>query len=128
VCRRGAGDVAPPDAPKAPAPARPAKRKAAQRGGAAPAAGGAAAATADAVSGPARAEASGEDPAATKDHSAYYLMKNEPDDFSIDDLAQEPGQTTCWGARALATFLQHFGVRALTTCWSAGACSELATC
>jgi hypothetical protein len=34
----------------------------------------------------------------SKDFSPFYLMKNEPDDFSIDDLASEPSQRTCWGA------------------------------
>lgn len=27
---------------------------------------------------------------------SYWLMKSEPDVFSIDDLAGAPGQTTCW--------------------------------
>jgi predicted RNA-binding protein with PUA-like domain len=27
---------------------------------------------------------------------AYWLMKSEPDVFSIDDLAAAPQQTTCW--------------------------------
>ncbi|MDG1513915.1 MAG: EVE domain-containing protein [Mariniblastus sp.] len=31
-------------------------------------------------------------PASTK----YWLMKSEPDCFSIDDLAEEENQTTCW--------------------------------
>lgn len=26
----------------------------------------------------------------------YWLMKSEPDCFSIDDLAKEPKKTTCW--------------------------------
>jgi predicted RNA-binding protein with PUA-like domain len=26
----------------------------------------------------------------------YWLFKADPQDFSIDDLANEPGQTTCW--------------------------------
>ena len=26
----------------------------------------------------------------------YWLMKSEPQVFSIEDLAQAPGQTTCW--------------------------------
>jgi len=26
----------------------------------------------------------------------YWLMKSEPDVFSIDDLRQAPGRTTCW--------------------------------
>lgn len=26
----------------------------------------------------------------------YWLMKSEPSAFSIDDLIQAPGQTTCW--------------------------------
>src|SRR5262245_6426033 len=26
----------------------------------------------------------------------YWLMKTEPDCFSIDDLAKQPKQTTCW--------------------------------
>jgi predicted RNA-binding protein with PUA-like domain len=26
----------------------------------------------------------------------YWLMKSEPDEFSIDDLAKAPGQTTAW--------------------------------
>jgi predicted RNA-binding protein with PUA-like domain len=26
----------------------------------------------------------------------YWLMKSEPDEFSIDDLAAAPGQTTAW--------------------------------
>ena len=26
----------------------------------------------------------------------YWLMKSEPDDVSIDDLAQRPGQTVPW--------------------------------
>src|SRR5690349_21217618 len=26
----------------------------------------------------------------------YWLMKSEPDTFSIDDLAQAKKQTTCW--------------------------------
>jgi predicted RNA-binding protein with PUA-like domain len=26
----------------------------------------------------------------------YWLMKSEPEVFSIDDLAEAPGQTTCW--------------------------------
>ena len=26
----------------------------------------------------------------------YWLLKNEPDDFSIDDLAAAPRKTTCW--------------------------------
>jgi len=26
----------------------------------------------------------------------YWLMKSEPSAFSIDDLRQAPGQTTCW--------------------------------
>jgi len=26
----------------------------------------------------------------------YWLMKSEPDVFSIDDLSRAPGQTTCW--------------------------------
>ena len=26
----------------------------------------------------------------------YWLMKSEPDEFSIDDLAKAPGQTTSW--------------------------------
>ncbi|PZN35153.1 MAG: EVE domain-containing protein [Proteobacteria bacterium] len=26
----------------------------------------------------------------------YWLMKSEPDTFSIDDLAREPGKTACW--------------------------------
>lgn len=26
----------------------------------------------------------------------YWLMKSEPSTFSIDDLAQAPGQRTCW--------------------------------
>jgi predicted RNA-binding protein with PUA-like domain len=26
----------------------------------------------------------------------FWLMKSEPDVFSIDDLARAPGQTTCW--------------------------------
>jgi hypothetical protein len=30
--------------------------------------------------------------------SPYYLMKNEPKDYSIDDLENEPDQTSCWGA------------------------------
>ena len=38
-----------------------------------------------------------------KDWSQFYLMKNEPDDFSVDDLACEPDQTTCWGAAAAAS-------------------------
>jgi hypothetical protein len=33
----------------------------------------------------------------TDDYSVHYLMKSEPEDFSIDDLAKEPNQTTCWG-------------------------------
>jgi hypothetical protein len=33
-----------------------------------------------------------------KDWSAFYLIKSEPSDYSIDDLAKEEGQTTCWGA------------------------------
>lgn len=28
--------------------------------------------------------------------SSYYLMKNEPKDYSIDDLEKEPDQTSCW--------------------------------
>lgn len=31
------------------------------------------------------------------DYSEHYLMKSEPEDFNIDDLAKEPNQTTCWG-------------------------------
>jgi predicted RNA-binding protein with PUA-like domain len=27
---------------------------------------------------------------------AYWLMKSEPDEFSIDDLVRAPGQTTPW--------------------------------
>ncbi len=27
---------------------------------------------------------------------AYWLMKSEPDEFSIDDLAAAPGKTTAW--------------------------------
>jgi predicted RNA-binding protein with PUA-like domain len=27
---------------------------------------------------------------------AYWLMKSEPDEFSIDDLARSPGQTAAW--------------------------------
>lgn len=42
----------------------------------------------------ANAAAAGE---GNKDWSAFYLMKNEPDDFSVDDLAKEPNGTTCWG-------------------------------
>ncbi len=26
----------------------------------------------------------------------YWLLKTEPESFSIDDLAASPGQTTCW--------------------------------
>src|SRR5215510_10004606 len=26
----------------------------------------------------------------------YWLMKSEPDEFSIDDLARSPGRTTAW--------------------------------
>jgi predicted RNA-binding protein with PUA-like domain len=26
----------------------------------------------------------------------YWLMKSEPDCFSIDDLAKAPKKTTCW--------------------------------
>ncbi len=26
----------------------------------------------------------------------YWLLKTEPESYSIDDLAQEPDQTTCW--------------------------------
>ncbi|MFO0699724.1 MAG: EVE domain-containing protein [Nitrospira sp.] len=26
----------------------------------------------------------------------YWLMKSEPNAFSIDDLARSPGETTCW--------------------------------
>ena len=26
----------------------------------------------------------------------YWLFKNEPEDFSIDDLSEAPGRTTCW--------------------------------
>jgi predicted RNA-binding protein with PUA-like domain len=26
----------------------------------------------------------------------YWLMKSEPESFSIDDLAHAPGKTTCW--------------------------------
>jgi predicted RNA-binding protein with PUA-like domain len=26
----------------------------------------------------------------------YWLMKTEPESFSIDDLARQPEQTTCW--------------------------------
>ncbi|WP_243361726.1 EVE domain-containing protein [Fundidesulfovibrio terrae] len=26
----------------------------------------------------------------------YWLLKSEPESYSIDDLAAEPGQTTCW--------------------------------
>ena len=26
----------------------------------------------------------------------YWLLKSEPHTFSIDDLAQSPGRTTCW--------------------------------
>jgi predicted RNA-binding protein with PUA-like domain len=26
----------------------------------------------------------------------YWLLKSEPGEFSIDDLAASPGQTTCW--------------------------------
>jgi predicted RNA-binding protein with PUA-like domain len=26
----------------------------------------------------------------------YWLIKNEPDDFSVDDLANNPGKTTHW--------------------------------
>ena len=26
----------------------------------------------------------------------YWLMKSEPDEFSIDDLARSPNQTTAW--------------------------------
>jgi predicted RNA-binding protein with PUA-like domain len=26
----------------------------------------------------------------------YWLMKSEPESFSIDDLARAPGQSTCW--------------------------------
>ena len=38
-------------------------------------------------------------------HSDYYLMKNEPDNFSIDDLEVEEGQTCNWGAgRPLVSF------------------------
>lgn len=45
------------------------------------------------------AEGQGDDSGSdNKDFSAFYLMKNEPDDFSVDDLAKEPEQTTCWGA------------------------------
>jgi len=28
--------------------------------------------------------------------SQYWLVKSEPNTFSIDDLASSPGQTTCW--------------------------------
>ena len=28
--------------------------------------------------------------------AAFWLMKSEPDEFSIDDLARAPGQTTAW--------------------------------
>lgn len=28
--------------------------------------------------------------------SQYWLLKTEPESFSIQDLAQAPGQTTCW--------------------------------
>ncbi|MDH5564401.1 MAG: EVE domain-containing protein [Nitrospirota bacterium] len=28
--------------------------------------------------------------------SQYWLLKSEPTSFSIQDLAQSPGQTTCW--------------------------------
>ena len=30
----------------------------------------------------------------------YWLMKSEPDEFSIDDLVKAPKQTTSWSACA----------------------------
>ena len=50
---------------------------------------------------------------------AYWLMKTEPDVFSIDDLASAPNQTTCWDgvrnyqARNYMRDLMHFGGRVL---------------
>jgi predicted RNA-binding protein with PUA-like domain len=32
----------------------------------------------------------------TKSKQSFWLMKTEPDVFSIDDLANAPNQTTCW--------------------------------
>ena len=32
----------------------------------------------------------------TKSKRLFWLMKTEPDDFSIDDLAIAPNQSTCW--------------------------------
>lgn len=32
----------------------------------------------------------------TKSTSSYWLIKTEPDVFSIDDLAIAPNQSTCW--------------------------------
>lgn len=38
-------------------------------------------------------------PQADKYWSDFYLMKNEPDDFSVDDLAETEGQTCHWGTQ-----------------------------
>ena len=43
-------------------------------------------------------EATGSNDDIPKDFSAHYLIKSEPNDYSVDDLAKEPNQTTCWGA------------------------------
>jgi hypothetical protein len=43
-------------------------------------------------------EATGSNDDISKDFSAHYLIKSEPNDYSVDDLAKEPNQTTCWGA------------------------------
>lgn len=43
-------------------------------------------------------EATGSNDDIPKDFSAFYLIKSEPNDYSVDDLAKEPDQTTCWGA------------------------------
>ena len=32
----------------------------------------------------------------TKSKQSFWLLKTEPDVFSIDDLANAPNQTTCW--------------------------------
>lgn len=44
---------------------------------------------------------------AVKYWSEYYLMKNEPDDFSIDDLANAPLQTCHWGTRTRPCLQHH---------------------
>jgi hypothetical protein len=51
----------------------------------------------------------------SKNYSDHYLMKNEPDDFSVDDLAKEPQQLTCWG-EALA-FANNGSFSCFRTFW-----------